>query len=181
MTTLEIDAQQAKQWLDSGDAVLVDVREPDEFAREHIAGARLVPLSRFDPAKAASNGKKVVLQCQGGRRSLDALRMLGSTGVGTEAYSLKGGLQAWKSAGLPVETSARVPISILRQVQMAAGALVLAGVVLGVTVSPWFLALSGFVGAGLIFAGASGFCGMAVVLGAMPWNRMPGNQPPPAC
>lgn len=110
-----------------------------------------------------------MLHCQGGRRSLDALRRVDA---GAEAYSLKGGLQAWKSAGLPVETNAKVPISILRQMQITAGALILTGVALGTFVSPWFLILSGFIGAGPMVAGATGFCGMAALLGAMPWNRI---------
>ena len=84
---------------------------------------------------------------------------------------LEGGLDAWKKAGLPVSLDRSQPIDIMRQVQIAAGSLVLLGVVLGAFVSPNFYALSGFVGAGLTFAGISGFCGMARVLGAMPWNQ----------
>jgi hypothetical protein len=63
------------------------------------------------------------------------------------------------------------PLPIMRQVQIAAGSLVLLGVVLAVLVSPWFMALSAFVGAGLIVAGVTGFCGMANLLLHMPWNR----------
>lgn len=87
------------------------------------------------------------------------------------AYALEGGLQAWKKAALPVELNARQPIALQRQVHIAAGSFVLLGAVLGATVSPWFHLLPAFVGSGLIFAGASGICGMARLLMRMPWNR----------
>lgn len=177
MATTEIDVQEAKRLLDQGAAVLIDVREPDEFAGEHIPGAMLVPLSRFDPAKAAGAGKRVVLQCRSGKRSLEALRLLGASGIAAGACSMKGGIMAWKEAGLPVEAGAtRAPISILRQVQIVAGTMVVAGSVLGAMVSPWFLILSGFFGAGLLFSGLSGTCPMATMLGAMPWNRAGGTS-----
>ena len=89
-----------------------------------------------------------------------------------DVYHLPGGIRAWKRAGLPVE---RAPgsggLSIQRQVQIGAGSLVVLGVVLGATVTPWFFALAGFVGAGLVFAGASGTCGMAALLARLPHNR----------
>ena len=88
-----------------------------------------------------------------------------------EVIHLKGGLEAWRAAGFPVELNRKAPISLMRQVQIVVGTLVLATVILGVTVSPWFLALTGFFGAGLLFAGLSGTCGMAAVLALMPWNR----------
>ena len=88
-----------------------------------------------------------------------------------ETYVLEGGIEAWKKAGLPTAVDRSQPIEINRQVQIAAGSLVLAGVVLGALVSPGFYLLSGFVGAGLTFAGISGFCGMARLFALMPWNR----------
>jgi rhodanese-related sulfurtransferase len=91
--------------------------------------------------------------------------------VDGEAYVLEGGIDAWIAAGLPTEHDRKAPLEIMRQVQIVAGMLVLAGVALGATVSPGFLLLSGFVGAGLTFAGATGFCGMARLLALAPWNR----------
>ncbi|MFM7191953.1 MAG: rhodanese-like domain-containing protein, partial [Microcystaceae cyanobacterium] len=90
----------------------------------------------------------------------------------SEVIHLAGGLMAWQQAGFPVEKNAKAPISIMRQVQMVAGSLVLVGVILGVTVAPGFLALSGFVGAGLLFAGISGSCLMADLLSKLPYNRI---------
>ncbi|MFI5002997.1 MAG: YgaP-like transmembrane domain, partial [Reyranellales bacterium] len=114
--------------------------------------------------------KAVIFHCRSGARTTaNASRLAGT--VGCEAYILEGGLDAWKKAGLPVATDASQPIEIMRQVQIAAGSLVLLGVVLGVWVAPAFLGLSAFVGAGLTFAGVSGWCGMAKLLALMPWNR----------
>ncbi|WP_312760251.1 rhodanese family protein, partial [Pulveribacter sp.] len=83
----------------------------------------------------------------------------------------EGGLDGWKRAGLPVLRDTSQPLELQRQVQIAAGSLVALGTALGAGVSPWFLLLPGFVGCGLVFAGVSGFCGMARLLVRMPWNR----------
>lgn len=158
-------------WLRSGDTVLVDVREDVEHAEERIEGAVHAPLSRFDAEalRAAHAGKRVVFHCRSGKRSADAA---GRYRRGNEAVlHLAGGIEGWKAAGLAVVRAARGHLPIMRQVQIVAGVLVLAGVGLGVAVSPWFLGVSAFVGAGLTFAGATGWCGMAALLGRMPWNR----------
>jgi rhodanese-related sulfurtransferase len=84
---------------------------------------------------------------------------------------LTGGIDGWAAAGLPVEVDRGKPIEIMRQVQIAAGVLVLTGVILGLLVAPGFFGLSAFVGAGLTFAGLTGWCGMAKLLAVMPWNR----------
>jgi rhodanese-related sulfurtransferase len=88
-----------------------------------------------------------------------------------QAYLLEGGIEAWRKAGLPVIDDAKAPLEIMRQVQITAGLLVLTGVILSLTVAPAWIGLSAFVGAGLTFAGATGWCGMAKLLAVMPWNR----------
>lgn len=177
----DVDAAVLRGWLDRGDAVLVDVREPGEHAAERIEGAVLVPLSAFDPrAVPDADGRRLVLYCRSGNRSGQAGRRLLAAGF-PEVHHLRGGLLAWREAGCPVEASAggsRLP-DLLRQVQMTAGSLVLLGTVLGAVASPWFLLLSGGVGAGLVYAGASGTCGMAMLLARMPWNRT--GAPQAAC
>ena len=75
-----------------------------------------------------------------------------------------------EKAGLPIEAQPNAPLDLMRQVQLIAGGLVLLGVTLGITISPWFLGISGFVGMGLMLAGLTGFCGLAKVLMLMPWN-----------
>jgi rhodanese-related sulfurtransferase len=167
----KIDPRQAKSMIDSGKAVLVDIRESDEFAREHVPGAQHVPLSGFNPADFPGDRDKVaIFHCASGARTAEAApRILGTTFA--EVYQLDQGLAGWKKAGLQTVVNRSMPISIQRQVQITAGMMVLVGVILGFTVSPWFFALSGFVGAGLTFAGVSGTCAMATILGFMPWNR----------
>lgn len=171
-TIREMDAATLKTMLDAGKAIVIDVREPMEYAREHIIGARHVPLSGFDKADFSEERDKVaVFHCASGARTAANAQRILATGF-AEIYHLKGGLSGWKTAGLPVHINRNAPIDIMRQVQIAAGSLVLIGVILGFLVSPWFFALSGFVGAGLTFAGVTGLCGMARVLAVAPWNRV---------
>ncbi len=168
MSLPTIDVAGARRLLDQG-AVLVDIREADEHARERVPGARSNPLSRLAPVEAPA-GKAVIFHCRSGARTAGAASRLADT-ASCEAYILEGGLDAWKKAGLPVAVDRRQPLELMRQVQIVAGSLVLLGIALGVWVAPAFLGLSAFVGAGLVFAGISGWCGMARLLAIMPWNR----------
>jgi len=166
-----VDAKTVRAWLNEGKAVLIDIREPDEYVREHILEAHLVPLSGFNPQDFPNARDKIaVFHCHMGGRTRSAARQILATGF-REVYQLQEGLQGWKAAGLPVNVNRRAPISIMRQVQIAAGSLVVLGVVLALALSPWCMALSAFVGAGLVFAGVSGTCMMANILSTMPWNR----------
>lgn len=167
----KIDAPKAKALLDSGEAILIDIRESDEFAREHVPGAHHVPLSGFNPADFPADKNKIaIFHCASGARTAEAAPKILGTGF-AEVYMLDQGLAGWKKAGLQTVVNRKMPISLQRQVQIAAGSMVLIGVVFGFTVSPWFFLLSGFVGAGLIFSGVCGTCAMANLLAAMPWNR----------
>jgi rhodanese-related sulfurtransferase len=157
--------------LKTGRAVLVDIREADEFARRHIQGAVSQPLPGLETAHLnLKPGKEVVFACRTGMRTEANCARLAAR-VNGPAYVLEGGVDAWAAAGLPVAEDRTAPLEIMRQVQIAAGSLVLAGVALGVLVHPAFLGLSAFVGAGLVFAGTTGFCGMARLLALAPWNR----------
>ncbi|MFM5884392.1 MAG: rhodanese-like domain-containing protein [Novosphingobium sp.] len=157
--------------LAAGRAVLVDVREADEFARNHIAGALSRPLSQWEQAHlSVAPGADVVFTCKSGVRTQGACDRLAARVEGT-AYVLAGGIDGWARAGLPLAVNRAAPLEIMRQVQIAAGSLVLLGVVLGLTASPAWFGLAAFVGAGLTFAGVSGFCGMARLLLLAPWNR----------
>ena len=162
---------EVKRKLDAGEAILIDVREADEFAREHIVGARLAPLSAIDAHDFdRDHGKIAVFHCRSGNRTeMNATRLL-AKGF-PHSYALAGGIEAWKAAGLPISANRKAPLEIMRQVQITAGLLILLGVGLGFAVDPGFFGLSAFVGAGLTFAGATGWCGMAKLLAAMPWNR----------
>ena len=153
-------------------ATLVDVREPDEHARARIPGARNLPLSRLEEAElAVQAGRPVLFHCRSGARTAGHAARLAAKAAPCEAYVVEGGLDAWQRAGLPVAEDRRQPLELMRQVQIAAGTMVLLGVLLGAMIAPWFYALSGFVGAGLVFAGVTGSCGLASLLRRMPWNR----------
>jgi len=167
----EVDAAELRESLDAGQAVVVDVREPDEHQREHIPGSVLVSLSSFAPEDVPRHDeRRVVLHCGSGVRSAEAARTLLDAGW-PEVLHLRGGIKAWKAAGLDTVRRKGAPIPVMRQVQLAVGLGVLAFTILGATVSPWFLIGSAFFGAGLAFAGATGSCGMASLLRLMPWNR----------
>ncbi len=171
----EVDPRTLKHWLDADKAVLIDIREADEYAREHIPQARLVPLSGFNAADFPKEHEKVgVFHCHSGTRTEQAAPQILETGF-KEIYHLKGGLKGWKDAGYQINFNRKAPISIMRQVQITAGSFVVLGVLLAVLVSPWFMALSAFVGAGLAFAGISGTCAMARILSRMPWNASFGD------
>ena len=165
-----ISPEVARQLIDQG-ALLVDIRTANEHAREHIAEARHTSIEQLsqDTIENGNTGP-VIFYCRSGHRTrFDARRL--SACVACDTYMLEGGLNAWKRAGLPVVKDQRQPLELQRQVQIAAGSMALTGTVLGATVSPWFNLLPGFIGTGLVFAGLSGFCGLARVLIKAPWNR----------
>jgi rhodanese-related sulfurtransferase len=154
-----------------GRALLVDIREADEFARRRIKGALSRPLSAFEAAHLKIEaGEDVVFVCRSGMRTQANCDRLAAA-VDGPAFVLDGGVDAWAAAGLPIEENRKAPLEIMRQVQIAAGTLVLLGVALGLVAHPGFFGVAAFVGAGLTFAGLSGFCGMARLLKLAPWNR----------
>ena len=172
MSLPKINPFNAKRLLDQG-AILVDIREADEHAREKVLGAHHLALSKLNEADLALHeGKPVIFHCKSGARTMNnASRLAQKAGGACEAFILEGGLDAWKKAGLPVATDRGQPIELQRQVQIGVGSLAFIGTVLGVMVSPWFLAVPAFVGAGLMTAGVTGFCGMAQLLMRAPWNK----------
>ena len=171
---LTIAADETRDLLAAGRAVLIDVREADEFAREHIAGAHSMPLSRFK-AGTLPHGEATtaIFHCASGRRTEQAADVLLASGF-ADVRCMDGGIDGWKKAGLQVAIDRKAPLPLQRQVLIAAGSLVVLGVVLAALLSVWFVLLSAGVGAGLVFAGATGMCGMARVLALMPWNRRAG-------
>jgi rhodanese-related sulfurtransferase len=176
MSLQSISPVQARRLIDEG-AVLVDIRDADEHAREHIPGARHVPLSQIEHGALAAAGteRAIIYHCRSGARTAANAETLGAAAQ-CEAYLVEGGLDAWRKAGLPVQVDRKQPLPLMRQVQIGAGVLVLLGVILGYAVSPWFYLLAGFVGAGLMQAGLTGWCGMANLLQLMPWNRRVGAR-----
>lgn len=148
----------------------VDVRSEDEFKSGHVPGATCVPLDRIECGTAElPKDKLVILSCQAGKRSARAHELLLAKGY-NNLVEMEGGFSAWAAAGLPVNRVRRA-IPLMRQVLITAGLLVLIGSILGLTVNPYFFGIPLFVGSGLTFAGATGWCGLAYILERMPWNR----------
>ena len=171
MNIPQISPVEAKRRLDAGTAILIDIREADEHAREHIAAARLVPLSRLHAHdfSAERQAPAVIFHCQSGNRTCANFERLKAIGL-PEIYVMEGGVLAWKGSGLPTTLDRNKPIELQRQVMIAAGSIVLTGLLLAYFVSPAFIVLTGFIGCGLVFAGLSGWCGLARLLRLMPWN-----------
>lgn len=160
--------------LGSGNSVdLLDVRTPAEYAGVHVPGAVLAPLNELKVEAFLAQhtpGRPIYVLCHSGARASKAIEQFSQAGC-EDCILVEGGTQAWINAGLPVSRGARTVLPLMRQVQIAAGSLVAIGSILALAVNLWFTILPLFVGCGLLFAGISGFCGMAHLLARMPWNQ----------
>ncbi len=161
---------------------LVDVRTPVEYAEVHVPQARLTPLNQLNPQGLAGDGtaakdRPVYILCRSGQRATRAAEKFAAEGY-SEPIVVEGGTLAWIDAGLPVERGQVKVISLERQVRIAAGSLVFIGSALTWLVHPGFLAIPAFVGAGLVFAGVTDFCGMGLLLAKAPWNQRPAKAGP---
>ena len=165
----------------SGEGRLIDVRTPREFQEAHVPEATNIPLDALSADRLASEeaavGKTLYLICKSGGRASRAYAQLSSSGLG-DVQLVEGGTDAWVQAGFPVVRGKKA-MSLERQVRIAAGSLVLGGVLAGQLWHPAGFGLSAFVGAGLVFAGVTDTCGMAMVLAKMPWNQV-ASAPSPA-
>ncbi|WIV44724.1 rhodanese-like domain-containing protein [Glutamicibacter nicotianae] len=170
--------EELKDWIAAGsDVVVLDVRSAAEFESLHILGSYNVPLpllAEHTEELAAKLDTKVVLVCQSGVRATEAKTNLASVGFGN-AHVLSGGVPAYQQAGgQTVEGSKRWALE--RQVRMAAGSLVIAGLAGGKFLSPQIRTVAGAIGAGLTFSAATNTCAMGKALAKMPWNKT-GNEP----
>ena len=177
--TATISPQELAEIRSAGKQVeLLDVRTPVEFREIHVDFAHNVPLDRLDAQtlKAERNGsarEPVYVICRSGSRGKQACEKLAAAGL--TVVNVEGGTLAWEAAGLPVVRGQKA-ISLERQVRIVAGFLVLVGAVLAIAVHPYFAGLSAFIGAGLMFAGITDTCGMAMLLAKMPWNQIGGKS-----
>ncbi len=179
MSVTTITPQKLSDLIHSGAAVeLIDVRTPVEYREVHVSCARNVPLDQLNAAQFAagrSGTAPLYVICRSGSRGKQACEKFLAAGY-TNVVNVEGGTQAWDQAGLPVVRGKKA-ISLERQVRIAAGLMVLTGSVLGYFVSPYWIGLSAFVGAGLTFAGITDTCGMGMLLARMPWNQVPKSSP----
>lgn len=166
----KISAAEYRTLKDAPNVVVLDVRDRNEFAEAHESGSTNFPLGEITAASAAAllksreigPEKTIVLLCARGMRAQKAAEAL-STLVPNKLAVVEGG----RAALAPADA----PMSIERQVRIAAGSLVLLGVLGSLFIHPAMLFISGFVGAGLVFAGITDWCGMGLLMMKMPWNR----------
>lgn len=174
-----ITAQEAKALLDNGKAILIDVREPDEYIAEHIPDSQLIPLSVFTDGcrKIECGDKKIIFHCKAGMRSNKACAIAKDFFDDENLLSLQGGIEAWRSAGYATssgnDNSTRLScnISIFRQVQIIVGALIFCFISLGLFIATAFFYIAAVLSLALFLAGVTGWCGLAMILNKMPWNK----------
>lgn len=168
-----LDAEEFVRLSQAQPCTVVDVRSGAEYRSERLPDAVHIPLQDLPDSagklEPVSPNDTLYLLCQSGKRAASAAEAL-SQGQQCELVVIDGGLNALKQHGVRLEQG-KGGLSLERQVRIAAGALVLLGVLLGTLVHPAGFALSAFVGAGLMFAGITDWCGMALLLARMPWNR----------
>jgi rhodanese-related sulfurtransferase len=169
----KISVHELKKVLDGElDQVVLDVRTPVEYRSSSISSVKNIPLNDLSEevlSDFVSKNEKVYLLCQSGARSQKAFQTLESLGY-SDLVFVDGGMSAWNDAGYSV-IEGKGAMSIERQVRVAAGSLVVLGVILSLLCHIYFIGISAFVGAGLIFAGVTDTCGMGLMLARMPWNR----------
>lgn len=172
--TKSMSPKDAYEALKNGEAILIDVREADEFSAQHISFAQSLPLGLLNGGLIDLHfpkGKKIIVQCLGGKRGENACAILNTKGLENEIFNIAGGINAWQSAGLPVIGASQTKFSIFRQVQMIVGTLIAALVILGFLGLTFAFALAGIFALALALAGLTGWCGLALLLRKMPWNK----------
>lgn len=184
----EMTAAQAAAALESGSAILIDVREAHEFEAGHIPQARLVPLSSLAltlGSLSPKGGQCVIFHCQKGGRSRQACMVAAQQGAAFDIVNMAGGIEAWQEAGLPVVTAQAAasdkiaPVAcpagpsprILRQVQAIMGALVMVSAAAGYWGYPAGSMIAAILGGMLAFSAMTGWCGLAMLVARLPWNR----------
>jgi len=170
-----VTVQELQRRISSAQSVfLLDVRSPVEYSAAHISGTKLIPLDELNPRsfeqERGADSTPVYVICQSGGRAKRAVEMLQGEGV-KECVLLEGGIQAWMDAGLPVVRGESRVLPLMRQVQIVVGLISASGALLALVVNPRFAIIPLLTGCGLLFAGITGFCGLAVLLARMPWNK----------
>jgi len=167
--------EELKTYCPSGDIpndiIVIDIREPDEHAREHIGGSINVPSSQLDSANLEQcKDKTILVYCRTGNRTNRVKEILSNIQC-KEIFCIEGGIEQWKRCGFETKKNTKAPIELIRQVQITVGFLIILSIALTYYFSPYFIFISLFCGAGLLFAGITGTCGMAKLLTFLPYNK----------
>ncbi|MDF1827039.1 MAG: rhodanese-like domain-containing protein [Legionellaceae bacterium] len=107
MAIKQIDAHTLKQWIEQDEALVIDVREPSEYASEHLAEATLIPLATISLSALpeAHPARKLVVHCRSGKRSQFACEQLLQEDPSLEIYNLEDGILGWMACGYPVHAA----------------------------------------------------------------------------
>lgn len=172
MPIKKIDASTLKKWMDTGEAVVLDVREPAEHRSQKIQGSHNISHAMVTKDKLPfEEGKKLVLHCHSGRRSTVACENLLKSNPELELYELEGGITSWVANSYNTESTGKSIIPVDRQVQVTIGFLIILFSLLTFFVNKSFVFFVLAFGCGLLFAGLSGTCMLALLLAKMPWNQ----------
>ena len=167
-----ISPQQLSENLFNKDIKLIDVRTPAEYREVHVKFAENIPLDKLKPEQFAeykNSDRTIYFICKSGSRGASACKKMRTSGY-NKVCNVDGGTDACIKAGVPLINGEKT-ISIERQVRMLAGSIVFISAVLTLTLHVHFVLIAAFIGAGLVFSGVTDTCGMAILLGKMPWNR----------
>ncbi|WP_194844247.1 rhodanese-like domain-containing protein [Candidatus Clavichlamydia salmonicola] len=165
-----ISPVELKVALEDSNVTLIDVREEVEYNQEHIAGSIHIPFNLLNEYSLPNDNSNVVFHCQGGTRSAKACKLFLSTHPNRVIKNLKGGLTAWKHAGLPVKRHHQV-LSLHRQLFIIIGSMLTFFSIMVIKGYHSFISIILLLGLGMIFAGATGLCLMAQALRKLPWNK----------
>ncbi len=172
---MNISAKQFKNaWdlkKDDSESIFINVCTPAEYKEAHIEGVINIPLDELKShLNELADKREIYIHCRSGNRSGKAVELIKKSGIKADIFEMQGGLLAWEEMNFPIKSvTNRIPI--IRQVMIVAGLLIIVGVLLAQFVHPLFIYLPVVVGLGLLISGISGWCGMALVLAKMPWNK----------
>lgn len=185
-----IKAEMLRQ-VDLDEGIIIDVRTQMEHAEKHLTfGHALMPLDQLNPTDFMLNhgldkDANVYVLCRSGKRAAQAADKFVLEGY-RSVYVIEGGIISCEDCGHDLQghtanantpsDPSKKPLSLERQVRIAAGAIAASGALMGLFFSPVFTLIPLFVGCGLMFAGITDRCGMALVLTKTPWNRIKAEQ-----
>lgn len=171
MAISNINVHQLKEWIDNDEVCLVDVRETIEHNAFRIDNSAHLPLGTITGNKIPETDKKIVIYCLKGVRGQKACEKVTASVDGLHVFNLEGGIDAWRSAGMPIKASDKKHFPLDRQVQITIGTFVVLSVIASVMINPAFVWVAALFGAGLLFAGVTGNCPLALLIAKMPWNK----------
>ena len=162
-----ISPAQLKELIKQGNAIIIDVREPFEFQSGHIKNAISIPASKFTKDKIPNDkSKKIIFHCKAGKRSEMLLKNIAGEGY----LNLEGGIDNWLANGFAIHGKTKMPID--QQFRLSIGIIILISSILAYFINFNFVFVNMFIGAGLVFSGITGFCGLQKILGMAPWNKI---------